>query len=146
MPSLVVAQVHVQAASAMAKVTLFFKAINKDEHLASLFLARERGHVPAKWPVGWPRKRKLLAEVPPDIDRASKIVPSLSDDVGQEAKRIRCQYTTKQKMHVVMYARHHGVRPASRKFSIPRKNIQRWLKDSDLEEVTETERPSKGTH
>ena len=90
----------------MAKVTLFFKSINKDEHLASSFLARGRGHVPttAKRPVGRPRKRKPLAEAPLNIDRASKILPSLSDDIGQEAKRIRCQYMTKQKMHVVMHA------------------------------------------
>ena len=82
----------------MAKVTLLFKAINKDEHLASSFLPKERGHVPttAKRPVRRPRKREPQAEAPPvpNIDRASKILPSLSDDVGQEAKRIRCQYTT----------------------------------------------------
>ena len=42
---------------------------------------------------------------------------------------IRCQYTAKQKQRVVLYARNHGVRPAERKFSIPRKNIQRWLKN-----------------
>ena len=91
----------------MAKVTLFFKAINKDEHLASSFLPREWGHVPttAKQPVGRPRKRKPSAEIPPvpNIDHASEIL-RLSDDVGQEAKRIQCQYTTKQKMHVVMHA------------------------------------------
>ena len=87
---------------AMAKV---FKAIN---HLASSFLPRERGHGPttAKLPVGRPRKRKPSAEAPPvpNIDRASEILPSLSDDVGHEAKRIQCQYTTKQKMHVVLSA------------------------------------------
>ena len=91
----------------MAKVTLFFKAIN---HLVLSFLPREHGHVPttAKRPVGRPRKRKLSAEAPPvpNIDRASEILLSLSNDVGQEAKWIRCQYTTK---HVVMYSRHRGV-------------------------------------
>ena len=44
-------------------------------------------------------------------------------------KSIQCQYTVKQKQHIVLYARHHGVRPAERKFSIPQKNIQRWLKN-----------------
>ena len=34
----------------------------------------------------------------------------------------------KQKQHVVLYARHHGVCPTERKFGIPQKNIQRWLK------------------
>ena len=91
----------------MAKVALFFKAINKDKHLASLFLSREHGHVlkTAKRPVGQPRKRKPSAETPPvlNIDRASEIL-CLSDEVGQEAKRIQCQYTTKQKMRVVLCA------------------------------------------
>ena len=76
----------------MAKVTLFFKAINKNEHLASSFLPRECGYVPitAKWPGGRPRKRKPSAEAPPVLnsDHTSEILPSLSDDVGQEAKRI----------------------------------------------------------
>ena len=65
----------------MANVTLFFKAINKDEHLALSFLPREHGHVltTAKWPVGRPRKSKPLAVVPPvlNIDRASEISLSL---------------------------------------------------------------------
>ena len=34
----------------------------------------------------------------------------------------------KQKERLVLYARHHGVRPTERKFGISRKNIQRWLK------------------
>ena len=83
------------------------KAINKNEHLASSFLPRERGHVltTAKRPVGRPRKRKPSAETPPvpNINRTSEIL-RISDDVGQEAKWIRCQYTTKQKMHVIMRA------------------------------------------
>ena len=88
----------------MAKVTLFFKAINKDEHLVVVLAkgARVRADNCAKRPVGRPRPS---AETPPvpNIDRASEIL-RLSDDVGQEAKRIRCQYSTKQKMHVVMRA------------------------------------------
>ena len=91
----------------MATVTLFFKAINKDEHLALSFLPREHGRMPttAKRLVGWPRKKKASAESPPapSIDHASENL-RLSDDVGQEAKRIRCQFTMKQKMHVVMRA------------------------------------------
>ena len=53
--------------------------------------------ITAKWPVGRPRKRKPSAEAPPvpNINHASEIL-RLSDDVGQEAKWIRCQYTTKQ--------------------------------------------------
>ena len=58
-----------------------------------------------KRPVGQPRKRKPSAEAPPvpNINRASEIL-RLNDNVGQEAKQIRCQYTTKQKIHVVMCA------------------------------------------
>ena len=62
----------------MAKVTLFFKAINKDEHLALSFLPRERGYVltTAKRPVGRPRERKPSAETlpVPNIDCASEIM------------------------------------------------------------------------
>ena len=70
----------------MAKVTLFFKAVNKDEHLASSFLPRERGHVSttAKWPVSLGRPRKKVPPVP-NINRASKIL-RLNDDVGQESQ------------------------------------------------------------
>ena len=57
------------------------------------------------------------------------MAPVVADGEEPSAKSIRCQYTAKQKQHVVLYARHHGVRPAERKFSIPRKNIQRWLKN-----------------
>ena len=68
----------------MAKVTLFFKAIHKDEHLALTFLPREHGHVltTAKRPVGRQKKRKALSEVPPmlNINRASEILPSLRDN------------------------------------------------------------------
>ena len=42
-------------------------------------------------------------------------------------KYVRHQYTEKQKKHVVLYARHHGVCPTERKFNILRRNIQRWL-------------------
>ena len=59
----------------------------------------------AKRPVERPRKRKPSVETPPvpNIDRAGEILRH-NGDVGQEAKLIRCQYTTKQKMHVVMRA------------------------------------------
>ena len=51
------------------------------------------------------KERKPSAETPPvpNIDRASEIT-RLNDGVGQEAKRIRYQNTTKQKIHVVMRA------------------------------------------
>ena len=44
-------------------------------------------------------------------------------------KEIRRRYSNKQKQRVVEYAKHHGVRPAGRKFNIARKNVQRWLKE-----------------
>lgn len=43
----------------------------------------------------------------------------------------------KQKQHVVVHARHHGVWLTESKFGVPRKNIQWWLKDfrdSDMPE------------
>ena len=53
----------------------------------------------------------------------------VADCEDPSAKSIRCQYTAKQKQRVVLYARNHGVRPTEMKFSIPRKNIQRWLEN-----------------
>ena len=42
----------------MATLIDFFKPVSTDEHLTTLFLRREPGHVPTeKWHVGRPRKR-----------------------------------------------------------------------------------------
>ena len=83
----------------MTKVTLFFKAINKDEHLASSFSPRERGHVltTVKRPVGQPRKRKPSAETPP---RMRDLTPQRRCQSRSQVNQ--CQYTAKQKMLVVM--------------------------------------------
>ena len=50
------------------------------------------------------------------------------------------------KQRVVLYVRHHEVRPAERKFGLGRKNIQWWLKnfsDSDFEKVSTAKRRRK---
>ena len=39
-------------------------------------------------------------------------------DEEPSVKSIQRQYMEKQKKHVVLYARHHGVGPTERKFSI----------------------------
>ena len=57
------------------------------------------------------------------------MAPVVADGEDPSAKSIQCQYTAKQKQRVVLYVKNHGVRPAETKFSIPRKNIQRWLKN-----------------
>ena len=46
-----------------------------------------------------------------------------------ESKLIKRHYTEKQKRRVVDYARHHGINPAARHSSMPRKNIHRWMKE-----------------
>ena len=55
-------------------------------------------------------------------------------------------HTMKQKQRIVLYARHHRVRPTEKKFGIPRKNIQQWLKsfcDSDFEQSIAKRGPKK---
>ena len=52
------------------------------------------------------------------------------------------RYTDVQKMKVAEYARHHGVRPAEKKFGIHRRNIARWL-EIRLDKVKERKRRKK---
>ena len=76
----------------------------------------------AKRPVGRPRKRPLeLSNGQAEADKPENIqvAPVVVDGEEPSAKSIRCQYTAKQKQRVVLYAGHHGVCPAERKFSIP---------------------------
>ena len=58
-------------------------------------------------------------------------------DNQKSVKGVQRQYSTKQKLHVVLWSRHHGVHPTDKKFSIPRKNIQRWLKESNDKDFDE---------
>lgn len=59
------------------------------------------------------------------------------------------RYTDVQKLKVAEYARHHGLRPAERKFGIHRRNIAQWL-EHRLVEVKEkkkrkrSNRPGQG--
>ena len=67
-------------------------------------------------------KRPLeLSNGQAEADKLENIqaAPVVVDGEEPSAKSIWCQYTAKQKQRVVLYARHHGVRPAERKFSIP---------------------------
>ena len=92
--------------------------------------------------MGRPRKRPLeLSNGQAQADKENvQVAPVLAD--GEEhtsAKSIRCQHTAKQKQLIVLYARHHGVRPTERKLAISRNKIQRWLKnfrDDGFEQIS----------
>ena len=96
-----------------------------EDYIAASFSTRERrigGKKTAKRPLGRPRKRLLeLSNGQAEADKPENIqaAPVFADGEESSAKSIRCQYTAKQKQRVVLYARHHGVCPAERKFSIP---------------------------
>ncbi len=132
----------------MACLTDFFKRVSVEEHIAASFVPREPRQKTAKRPVGRPRKRPLQSDVDGQTHTAQDNVQPASAD-GEEPtndKSIRRQYTAKQKKRVVQYARHHGVRPAERKFGVPRKNIQRWLKsflDGDFDQGIAKRGPKK---
>ena len=74
-----------------------------------------------KRPVGSPRKRPLESDCQALADNLEleKIQAATVHGEEPSVKSIRRQYTEKQKKRVVLYARHHGVRPTERKFSIP---------------------------
>ena len=132
----------------MPSISRYFDRVSKEEYVASSFSnAPSVTQKMTKRPVGRPRKRPVRdADADKEnvsVTRAETSTQEQLDDGedarvhGEEptAKRVRCQYTMKQKQRVVVYARHHGVRPTQTKFGVPRKNIQRWLKDfrdSDL--------------
>ena len=52
------------------------------------------------------------------------------------------RYTDVQKLKVVEYARHHGVRPAARKYGIHPRNIAQWL-EIRLDEVKERKKSNQ---
>lgn len=135
----------------MACITDFFRRVSADEHAAASFKPRdrdpERCPKSVKRPVGRPRKRVL--EDATTMENAAHLAykectgPLPSDDTPTADKSIQRQYTERQKKRVVRYARHLGVRPTERKFGIPRKNIQRWLKSCDFDRGLGTRGPKK---
>ena len=54
--------------------------------------------------IQWPLAGVITADIIRAATERTSEILCLSDNVGQEAKRIRCQYMTKQKMHVIMHA------------------------------------------
>ena len=120
----------------MANLTDYFSRVTTKDYVAASFKSTERGKKTVKRPVGRPRKRPLESDGQAQANKENAPVVPVDGEEPTSVKSIRCQYTMKQKQHVVLYARHHGIRPTERKFGIPQKNIQRWLKsfcDSDFE-------------
>ena len=134
----------------MASLKNYFSCVSVENYVAALFkpTSPERGKETVKRPVGRPRKRPLESDgqALPDNRELENIQAAPVHGEEPSVKSIRRQYTEKQKKHVVLYTRHHGVRPTERKFSIPRRNIQRWLNsfcDSDFEQSITKRGPKK---
>ena len=51
---------------------------------------------------------------------------------GVSRKKIHRMYSKGQKSAVAHYARHHGIRAASRQYGVHHKNVQRWMNDQIL--------------
>ena len=132
--------------------------MSTEAHITASFRPREPGQKATKRPVGRPRKHTLTESGQAQTDNnevTTATLPStgIEEPAGgtcsEEAAGDKCiqrQYTDKQKQRVVLYARHHGIRPAERKFGIPRKNIQQWLKsflESDSDHVMVKRGPKK---
>ena len=77
-----------------------------------------------------PRKR-LREEAPPECHQEGEVCSSTkaTSARSENGMKIRRMYSEKQKVRVVEYTRHHGVRPAMRHFGIHRRNIQRWMEE-----------------
>ena len=121
----------------------YFSCVIVVNYVAALFKPTftECGKKTVKRPVGRPRECPMESDGQALADNRELENIQAAPVHGEEpsVKSIRHQYTEKQKKRVVLYAiyRHHGVRPTERKFSIPRRNIQRWLNsfcDSDFEQ------------
>jgi len=104
--------------------------------------------VPKKRPVGRPRKL-ATGTGNPSASKAMKLVdyssssesePNTQQSSGaRSSKRIHRMYSKGQKSAVSLYARHHGIRTASRRYGVHHKNVQRWMKS----EVSKIKNPNK---
>ena len=66
---------------------------------------------------------------PSGVQAHSTSVKPAGESKGPPSKTIKTMYTDKQERAVATYARFHGKRQAARHFRVPRKNIQRWVKE-----------------
>ena len=85
-----------------------------------------------KRPVGRPRKAPLPKRLAKLVDYSSSSQEEPSDERDEPAtskKRMHRMYSVEQKKKVAYYARHHGIRKASRRFGVHHKNVQRWVKN-----------------
>ena len=102
---------------------------------------------PKKRPLG--RPRKLSTSTPKatrlvDYSSSSDSQPECSVDTQQTSgphcnRKIHRMYSRGQKSAVTLYARHHGIRAASRRYGVHHKNVQRWTKV----EISKIKTPSK---
>ena len=106
----------------MASLKEHFSCVSVKDYVAASFkpTSLERWKMMLKRPVGRPRKRPLESngQALADNRELNIIQAAPVRDEEPSVKSIQCQYMEKQKKHVVLYARHRGVGPTERKFSI----------------------------
>ena len=71
---------------------------------------------------------------PDDTQDGSRVSSSVSETTdreveGERTTSVKRLYSTKQKRIIVAYAKEHSVAAATKKFSIPRSTIGRWMVD-----------------
>ena len=105
----------------MASLKEHFSCVSGEDYVAASFkpTSLERWKMTLKRPVGRPRKRPLErnGQALADNRELNIIQAAPVRDEEPSVKSIQRQYMEKQKKHV-LYARHHGVGPTERKFSI----------------------------
>ena len=80
-----------------------------------------------KRPVGRPRKAPPPKRPAKLVDYSSSSQEEPTDECNESTtnkKKIHRMYSTKQKKKVAYYARHHGIRKASRHFGVHHKNVK----------------------
>ena len=89
----------------MASVTDYFARVGTEEYQRSLFIPKDCRKKPVKRPVGRSRKRRLEGDS--SVQNSSGTAKENAQPTGTDGeepttdKSIRCQYTDKQKHHVV---------------------------------------------
>ena len=118
-------------------ITNFFKPVSAEEHARRCESSQSKSagtkrpaELPPKRRPGRPRKRHpdtCGRDSPVTAPDGVPITDAETESSEPPAPKIRRRYSFRQKKRVVDYARHHGVRPATRNFALPRQNIQRWM-------------------
>lgn len=119
------------------KITDFFQPAPEERYQFSFKKPDACAPVQVKRPVGRPRKQPLQSQgadaaeaqhghAHDEEERAGSSSPGSS---SSGSARIHRRYSHAQKRKIAGYARHHGLRPAERKFGVHRCNIKRWRDD-----------------